>query len=171
MDKLRKLDQPGDLGWVVMANAEVYAEEYGWDTSYEALVTRIVADFAGQASPRRAGWIAEEDGRRVGCVLMVEEDDSTARLRLLLVHPDARGRGLGGRLVDTALQFARASGSDAVVLWTNDPLTAARHLYLERGFVLVREEEHHSFGVNLVGQTYRLDLHATLEGEASVQEA
>lgn len=171
MDDIRRLDQPGDLGWVVMANAEVYAKEYGWDTSYEALVARIVADFAAQPSPRRAGWIAERDGRRVGCVLMVEEAERSARLRLLLVHPDARGAGLGGRLVDTAVQFARDTDNDEVVLWTNDPLTAARRLYLERGFTLVREEAHHSFGVDLIGQTYRLDLRATSAGAAPVLEA
>jgi GNAT superfamily N-acetyltransferase len=171
MAALRTLGQPGDLGWVVMANAEVYADEYGWDTSYETLVARIVADFAGSPSPRQAGWIAVEDGRRLGCVLMVEEDAETARLRLLLVQPDGRGRGLGAALVDTALQFARDAGFARVVLWTNDPLKAAAHLYRERGFALVREEPHHSFGVDLVGQTYQLDLHATPTRSPLVQGA
>jgi GNAT superfamily N-acetyltransferase len=171
MVQLRPLDRPGDLGWVVMANAEVYAQEFGWDASYEALVARIVADFAASASPRRAGWIAVAGDRRVGCVLLVEEDEQTARLRLLLVHPDGRGRGTGGTLVDTALDFARDHGFSHVVLWTNDPLTVARRLYLERGFRLVREEPHHSFGRDLVGQTYLLDLRATSVAPPSVQGA
>jgi GNAT superfamily N-acetyltransferase len=168
---LRAIGEPGDLGWIVMANAEVYADEFGWDTSYETLVARIVADFAAGASPRQGGWVAVEDGRRLGCVLMVEEDAETARLRLLLVHPEARGRGLGATLVDAALRFAREAGFARVVLWTNDPLTAAGRLYRERGFALTAEEPHHSFGVDLVGQTYELDLRATSTRSALVQEA
>ena len=156
---IRRLDQPGDLGWVVAAHGEVYAREFGWDRSFEALVARIVADFAAGHDPEReAGWVAEVDGRRVGCVFCVAGPDSTAQLRLLLVHPDGRGHGLGSRLVDTCLEFARAAGYRTMRLWTTDPLTTARGIYLSRGFTLVDEEPHHSFGVQLVGQTYQASL-------------
>jgi GNAT superfamily N-acetyltransferase len=157
--EIRPLGRPGDLGWVVMAHGEVYAEEFGWDTGFEALVCRIVADYAGGADgPGKAAWIAELDGRRVGCVFVLHEDSDTVRLRILLVHPEGRGRGFGGRLVDEALSFARSAGYGRMVLWTNHPLTAARRIYLDRGFALVAEEPHHSFGVDLVGQTYELAL-------------
>jgi GNAT superfamily N-acetyltransferase len=158
---IRELGAPGDLGWVVLAHGEVYAEEFGWTTEFEALVARIVADYAAERDPvREAAWIAERDGRRVGCVFCVADPDDvrTARLRILLVHPDGRGRGLGGRLVDTCLAFARDAGYERVRLWTNHPLAAARHLYVERGFALTGEEPHHSFGHDLVGQTYELAL-------------
>ncbi len=144
-----------------MAHGEVYAEEFGWDASFEALVARIVADYAARHDPvREAAWIAELDGRRVGCVFCVRDPDrpATALLRILLVHPDGRGRDLGRRLVDACLEFARVAGYRQVVLWTNHPLAAARHLYLERGFRLVAEQPHHSFGVDLVGQTYVLEF-------------
>ena len=159
---VRPLDQPGDLGWVVMAHGEVYAAEFGWDTSFEALVARIVADYAADRDPKReAAWIAEVDGRRVGCVFCVDGGEpagTTAQLRILLVHPDGRGRGLGGRLVDTCMEFARRAGYSRMTLWTNSVLTAARHIYLQRGFTLTRQEAHHSFGADLVGQTYTVDL-------------
>jgi GNAT superfamily N-acetyltransferase len=162
---IRRLSQPGDLGWVVMAHGEVYATEFGWDSSFEALVARIVADYAADHDPgREAAWIAELDGRRVGCVFCVrgpEPEGSIAQLRILLVHPDGRGHGLGGRLVDTCMEFARAAGHTRMRLWTNDVLAAARHIYLQRGFTLTREESHHSFGVDLVGQTYEADLTGT----------
>jgi GNAT superfamily N-acetyltransferase len=144
-----------------MAHGEVYAAEYGWDTSFERLVAQIVADFAQRdGDDRAAAWIAELDGMRVGCVFCVpsDEDAAVARLRILLVHPAGRGLGLGGALVDTAVEFARASGYDRIKLWTNHPLAAARHIYLRRGFELVDEQPHHSFGVDLIGQTYALDL-------------
>ncbi|MFI7545651.1 GNAT family N-acetyltransferase [Actinoplanes sp. NPDC049599] len=156
---IRQLTKPGDLGWVIAAHGEVYAREYGWDGTFEALVARIVADFAsGHDAEREAGWVAEVDGQRVGCVFCVAGPEGTAQLRLLLVHPSGRGHGLGGRLVDTCVRFARDAGYPAVRLWTNDPLTAARAIYLSRGFVLTGEEPHHSFGVDLVGQTYELVL-------------
>ena len=144
-----------------MAHGEVYAEEFGWDASFEALVARIVADYAGSHDARReAAWIAVLGGRRVGCIFCLSDPDraGTALLRILLVHPDGRGRDLGRRLLDTCLEFAREAGYGRVRLWTNHPLAAARHLYLERGFRLLAEEPHHSFGVDLVGQTYELDL-------------
>jgi GNAT superfamily N-acetyltransferase len=158
---IRPLGLPGDLGWVVMAHGEVYAQEFGWDSSFEALVARIVADYAAEQDPRRAAaWVAELDGRRVGCVFCVADParEGTALLRILLVHPEGRGRDAGRRLVGTCLQFARDAGYERMRLWTNHPLAAARHLYLERGFRLIAEEPHRSFGVDLVGQTYELEL-------------
>jgi GNAT superfamily N-acetyltransferase len=160
--EIRPLGRPGDLGWVVMAHGELYAAEFGWDAEFEALVARIVAGYAAAHDPaREAAWVAEMAGRRVGCVLCVADDvdpATTAKLRILLVHPDARGRGLGGRLVDTCVAFARDAGYRRVRLWTNDTLLAARRVYLSRGFALTAEEPHHSFGAELVGQVYELEL-------------
>lgn len=158
---IRPLGEPGDLGWIVMAHGEVYTAEFGWDTDVEAFIARIVADYAVDRDPvREAGWIAELDGRRVGCVLCVQADDATAQLRVLLVDPSARGHGLGGRLVDECMAFARRAGYARMTLWTNDPLLAARRVYLSRGFTLVGQEPHRSFGVDMVGQTYQVDLAA-----------
>jgi DNA-binding MarR family transcriptional regulator/GNAT superfamily N-acetyltransferase len=150
--------RPGDLGWVVQRNGAIYAEEYGWDASYEALVARIVAHYAGRADPREAGWIAEVDGAPVGCVFCMRKDDAAAQLRLLLVEPAARGLGIGDRLVAECLAFARRAGYPEIVLWTNDILTAARRIYQRFGFELVDSEPHHSFGHDLTGQTWRLSL-------------
>jgi GNAT superfamily N-acetyltransferase len=156
---VRPLDRPGDLGWVVMAHGELYHAEYGWDTNMEALVARIVADYATAHDPaREAAWIAELDGRRVGCIFCVAQDATTAKLRILLVDPAARGHGLGRRLVDTCLDFARAAGYRRITLWTNDVLVAARRIYQATGFELVEEERHHSFGHELVGQNWARDL-------------
>jgi len=156
---IREIGRPGDLGWVVQAHGELYAEEFGWDATFEALVAGIVADWGSGHDPdREAAWIAEDERGRVGCVFCVREDDATARLRILLVDPRARGRRLGTALVDRCLAFARGAGYRRMVLWTNDPLAAARRIYLEAGFGLVAEEPHHSYGVDLVGQTYALDL-------------
>ncbi|MGH3342382.1 MAG: GNAT family N-acetyltransferase [Carbonactinosporaceae bacterium] len=156
---IRPLGRPGDLGWVVKAHGEVYAEEFGWDTSFEALVARIVADYTADHDPaREAAWIAEVDGQRAGCVFCVAADEATAKLRILLVRPDARGHGLGARLVDTCLDFARAAGYRRITLWTNDVLVSARRIYQAAGFALVEEERHHSFGVDLVGQNWARDL-------------
>jgi DNA-binding MarR family transcriptional regulator/N-acetylglutamate synthase-like GNAT family acetyltransferase len=150
--------RPGDLGWVVQRNGAIYAQEYGWDASYEALVARIVADYSGRADPREAGWIAELDGAPVGCVFCMRKDDSTAQLRLLLVEPAARGLGAGERLVAECLAFARRTGYPEIVLWTNDILGAARRIYQRLGFELVDSEPHHSFGHDLIGQNWRLSL-------------
>jgi GNAT superfamily N-acetyltransferase len=156
---IRRLDRPGDLGWVVQAHGELYAREFGWDASFEALVARIVADFANDHDVRReAAWIAEYDSRRVGCVFCVAENSDTARLRILLVDPAARGQRLGTRLVQTCITFARGAGFRRMVLWTNHPLIAARAVYLKSGFRLTSEESHHSYGADLVGQTYELEL-------------
>jgi GNAT superfamily N-acetyltransferase len=157
--KIRPLGAAGDLGWVVMAHGEIYATEFGWDTSFEALVARIVADYAAQHDPaREAAWIAELDGRRLGCVFCVAADATTAQLRILLVDPSARGHHVGGRLVDECISFARSAGYERMKLWTNHPLAAARKVYLARGFTLVAEEPHRSFGADLIGQVYELDL-------------
>ena len=156
---IRRLGKPGDLGWVVMAHGEMYEREFGWDASFEALVAKIVADYAGDHDDEReAAWIAEQDGRRVGCVFCVAAGGQTAQLRILLVDPAARGHGLGARLVDECLAFARQAGYKQMRLWTNHPLAAARSIYLSRGFRLAEEEPHHSYGADLVGQVYELDL-------------
>ncbi|POX56139.1 MarR family transcriptional regulator [Streptomyces sp. Ru71] len=152
--------RPGDLGWIVQRNAAVYAAEYGWDGEYEGLVARIVAQFAEDHDPLvERVWIAELDGRPVGCVMCVRDDaPDTARLRLLLVEPEARGLGIGDRLVTAVVDFARGVGYRSVVLWTNDVLSAARRIYQRHGFVLTSEKPHRSFGKDLVGQDWRLDL-------------
>lgn len=151
--------RPGDLGWVAQRHGEVYAREYGWDTSFEALVARIMADYVEQHRPgRESAWIAEVDGQRAGCVLCVRKDDETAQLRVLLVEAWARGHGLGGRLVEECVRFARDAGYRKLALWTNDILVSARKIYLAAGFTLVNEERHHSFGKDLVGQYWELRL-------------
>jgi GNAT superfamily N-acetyltransferase len=157
---VRRAGRPGDLGWVVMAHGEAYHRQFGWNTDFEALVARIVADYAtGHDPAREAAWIAEVDDERVGCVFLVAGDEpGVARLRILLVTPAARGLGLGTRLVEECLAFARAAGYRRVTLWTNDVLASARRIYQGAGFTLTDEEPHHSFGHDLVGQTWTLDL-------------
>jgi DNA-binding MarR family transcriptional regulator/GNAT superfamily N-acetyltransferase len=159
-DVVLREPRPGDLGWIVQRNAALYAAEYGWNAEYEGLVARIVADFAEDHDPHlERVWIAEAEGRPVGCVMCVRDDvPGTARLRLLLVEPDARGRGVGDRLVRAVIEFAREAGCRDLVLWTNDVLSSARHLYRRHGFVLVAEKPHRSFGRDLVGQDWRLEL-------------
>src|SRR5258708_5136179 len=152
---VRRLGKPGDLGWVVMAHGEVYAQEFGWNTEFEALVTRIVADYADGTDPNReAAWIAEVDGDRVGCVFVVAADDQTAKLRILLVHPSARGHHLGQRLVDECVGFARRAGYRRMMLWTNHPLVAARQIYLAAGFRLRGERPHPQFRGGLAGSAH-----------------
>jgi DNA-binding MarR family transcriptional regulator/GNAT superfamily N-acetyltransferase len=152
---LVRAPEPGDMGWVVQRNGAVYAEQFGWDTTYEALVARIVADYVDHRDPEcEAAWIAEVDGIRAGCVFCVRENETTARLRLLLVEPWARGLGIGSRLVEQVLRFARRAGYTEITLWTNDVLADARRIYQRAGFTLDHENRHHSFGQDLTGQDW-----------------
>jgi DNA-binding MarR family transcriptional regulator/GNAT superfamily N-acetyltransferase len=149
----------GDFGWVVERHGALYRDEYGWDESFEALVGRLVADYIERADRRReAAWIAELDGERVGCVFCTKKDGEVAKLRLLLVEPTARGLGIGSRLVDECIRFARRAGYKHMTLWTNDVLVDARRIYERAGFRLVKQEKHRSFGHDLVGQDWWLTL-------------
>jgi DNA-binding MarR family transcriptional regulator/ribosomal protein S18 acetylase RimI-like enzyme len=151
--------RPGDMGWVTSANAEIYAREYGWDLTYEALVAKITAEFIENYDQRHERcWIAEMDGERVGSVFVVRKSDEVAKLRLLIIDPKARGLGLGKRLVDECLRFAREAGYSSMTLWTQSILTAARAIYARAGFKLVAEEPHHSFGADLIGETWERAL-------------
>jgi len=151
--------EPGDMGWIVHMHGRLYAEEYGWDERFEALVARICADFIDRYNPdRERCWIAEMDGQVVGSVMVVQESEDVAKLRLLLVDPRARGLGLGKRLVDECIRFARRKGYKKLVLWTNNVLVAARNIYRKAGFVPVKEEPHRNFGPELIGETWELAL-------------
>jgi GNAT superfamily N-acetyltransferase len=147
--------KPGELGWVVQRHGVLYAQEYGWDERFEALVARIIADYVDRRdATRESAWIAEVDSEPVGCVFCVKKDDKTAQLRLLLVEPRVRGMGIGGALVEQCMRFARSAGYEQMMLWTNHVLDAARRIYERAGFTLVEQEPHHSFGQDLVGQNW-----------------
>jgi len=151
--------EPGDLGWMVERHGAVYARDYGFDSGFEALVAEIAAKFLKEFDPARERcWIAELDGLRAGSVMLVKQSHEVAKLRLLLVESEARGLGLGRQLVETSLQFARATGYREITLWTNSILDEARGLYESFGFSLVKEEPHRSFGRDLVGQDWSLRL-------------
>ena len=151
--------RPGDLGWVVTRHAELYASEYGWAENFEGLCAQIVADFALKYDPKcERCWIAEIDGRNVGSVFLVRDSGDIARLRLLLVDPAARGRGLGTRLTDECVRFARRSGYRSITLWTHSVLTAARHVYERAGFRLTSSEQRKSFGQDVVSEHWDLVL-------------
>jgi DNA-binding MarR family transcriptional regulator/N-acetylglutamate synthase-like GNAT family acetyltransferase len=151
--------QPGDIGWAVQKHGELYAREYGWDETFEALAAEVGAKFLRDFDPKKErAWVAEKDGENVGFVMLIKQSDEVAKLRMLLVDPKARGLGLGKRLVEECIRFARNRGYKTITLWTNDILVTACHIYRETGFKLVAEEHHHSFGHDLVGQTWELDL-------------
>ncbi len=151
--------RPGDMGWVVHRHAALYTQEYGWDEQFEGLVAGIVAEFLQHYEHKRERcWMAELNGEIVGSVFVVKESDAVAKLRLLLVEPQARGHGIGARLVDECIHFARGAGYTTLTLWTNSILTSARRLYERAGFRLVLSKPHHSFGHDLVGETWELAL-------------
>ncbi len=151
--------QPGDIGWIVHRQGVLYYREYGWDETFEALVAEILAGFVKSFDPAwERAWIVEREAEVVGSVFIVRESDAQAKLRLLYVDPKARGLGLGRRLVGECIDFARSKGYSTLTLWTNDILVSARRIYQAAGFQLVGEEAHHSFGKDLVGQNWSLDL-------------
>jgi GNAT superfamily N-acetyltransferase len=151
--------RPGDIGWIVQRHGELYAQELGWDETFEALVADIAARFIRRFDARwERCWIAERDGTRIGSVMVVRRSATVAQLRLLLLEPSTRGLGLGKQLVDECIRFARECGYRRMMLWTNGGLDTARAVYESRGFRLTGEERHHSFGHDLVGQTFELKL-------------
>lgn len=151
--------RPGDMGWIVGAHGRLYSEEYGWDDTFEAMVAKIAAEFIENFDPKsECCWIAERAGQTIGSAMVVKENEATAKLRLVIVDPDARDLGVGVKLVEECINFSRRTGYSEMTLWTNDNLHAAIGIYKKLGFKLVDEEPHHSFGADLVGQYWQLDL-------------
>jgi GNAT superfamily N-acetyltransferase len=149
----------GDIGWIIHRHAVLYAEEYNWNEQFEALVGEVASKFLKQHDPAKERcWIAELDGEFAGCIFVVEESPNVAKLRLLLVEPNARGYGIGRRLIEECIAFAKSAGYEKMVLWTNDVLQAARHLYEEFGFRLVHQEPNSMFGPPTVAQTWEREL-------------
>ena len=156
---LLRQQQPGDMGWIVHRQAILYAEEYGWDETYEALAAEIVAQFIRSYDAKRERcWIAEKDGARVGAVFVAKGSEEVAKLRLLHVEQEARGLGIGKRLVEECVRFARQAGYQTMTLWTQSILSAARRIYEQAGFRVVQEEQHRSFGKDLTAETWELNL-------------
>jgi DNA-binding MarR family transcriptional regulator/N-acetylglutamate synthase-like GNAT family acetyltransferase len=151
--------RPGDFGWIVKRNAELYAQDYGWVAPFEGVCAQIVADFVNKFDESRERcWIAELDGENVGAVMLANDGDGVARVRLLLVEPKARGLGIGARLVGELIRFARGAGYRKITLWTHSVLTAARHIYQKAGFNLMRSEEHQSWGQPVVSEYWDLEF-------------
>ena len=151
--------QPGDLGWVVSRHGALYAQEYHWDISFEGFVAQIAADYLKNLDPQKEnGWIAEVNGENAGCVFLVKKSDEVAKLRMLLVEPSARGLGIGKRLVQECIHFARQCGYRKMTLWTQSFLLAARHIYQQAGFRLTESAANHEFGQDLISETWDLDL-------------
>jgi DNA-binding MarR family transcriptional regulator/N-acetylglutamate synthase-like GNAT family acetyltransferase len=158
-DVILRQPRPGDFGWIVARHAVVYAQEFGWTEPFEGVCAQIVADFASKQDPQHErGWIAEIDGRNVGCVMLVKDKPEVARLRLLFVEPSARGLGIGRQLTGECVRFARQSGYRRITLWTHSVLTAARHIYAEAGFQLTSSEPRRSFGQDVVSEHWDLTL-------------
>lgn len=156
---LLRSHRPGDMGWIIHRHGALYAEEYGWDETFEALVAEVAAAFVRRFNAKREHcWIAEREGEIVGSVFLVQKSPTVGQLRLMYVEPKARGLGIGSRLVEECLRFARQVGYRKVVLWTNSVLAAARHIYEKAGFRLIHSEPHRSFGHDLVGETWELTL-------------
>jgi DNA-binding MarR family transcriptional regulator/GNAT superfamily N-acetyltransferase len=159
---LLRAPRPGDFGWIVNRHAELYAAEYGWTAPFEGVCAQIVADFVNKHDKKRERcWIAELNGENVGSIMLAKETDSVARIRLLLVDPKARGLGLGARLTDECIRFARRRGYKKITLWTHRVLTAARHIYQKAGFTLMRSEQHRSWGKPVVSEHWDLDLYSS----------
>ncbi|HSP49061.1 MAG TPA: helix-turn-helix domain-containing GNAT family N-acetyltransferase [Pseudolabrys sp.] len=158
-DIILRAPRPGDFGWIVARHAELYSREYGWTEPFEGLCAQIVADFANNNDPKRERcWIAEMNGENVGTVMLVKDSDEVARLRLLLVDPKARGLGLGARLVDECVRFARVAGYKKITLWTHSVLIAARHVYEKAGFTLTSSEQRHTWGKDVMAEFWDLEL-------------
>lgn len=167
-DPVLRALQVGDIGWVAHRQGLLYAQEYAWDGTFEAMVAEIAAQYVKNLDPEKENaWIAECEGRVVGSVFVVKVSDTEAKLRLLYVEPEMRGMGLGRRLTQECIAFAKSRGYQTLGLWTNDILHAARRIYQQAGFVLLSEEAHHSFGHDLVGQNWVLDLQAGPDKERS----